>query len=92
MKYCKSNNLCSDGNCLSDGTECMYEKCNQWQPFTQYDRINCMSVDELTLFLFEWGDHNITICNTLCGGYKSRCARDCVAKLKQWLESEVDTE
>ena len=59
---------------------------------TNYDRIRNMSVGELTEFLFEWGDHNITICNVLCGGYKSRCGRNCVTKLKQWLESEVDTE
>ena len=56
---------------------------------TNYDRIRNMSVEELTFFLFELGDHNTTICNILCGGYKSKCGRSCVAKLKQWLEAEV---
>lgn len=56
----------------------------------QVDRIRNMSVEELTLFLFEWGNHNITICNTLCNGYKSNCGRNCVIKLKQWLEQEVE--
>ena len=57
---------------------------------TNYDRIRNMSVEELTFFLFEWGDHNITICNTLCNGYKSNCERNCVVKLKHWLEQEVE--
>lgn len=59
---------------------------------TNFDRIRNMSVDELTDFLFELGNHNTTICNILCGRYKSNCGRNCVAKLKQWLESEADTE
>ena len=59
---------------------------------TNYDRIRNMSVEELTDFLFELGNHNTTICHILCNGYKSNCGRNCAAKLKQWLESEVEGE
>lgn len=96
MKICKQNYLCGDGICMSDGKECMREKCNQWQPFTQYDRIKAMDKNQFNEFIekdmleLEGGcikAYHKCEYTIMCGSCVE--SPECI---KKWLESEVDTE
>ena len=95
MKHCKRHYFISNGMCLDNMRECVKENCNQWQPFTNYDRIRNMSVDEMAKCLADRFD-----CS-LCPEQENRrnklffnedCDGKCEEHCKQWLESEVDTE
>lgn len=51
MMHCKKSRYINNGLCLTDMQKCVKERCNQWQPYTNYDRIRNMSVDELAEFI-----------------------------------------
>ena len=96
MKWCKKNFLLSNGICISNRQECVKENCNQWQPFTQYDRIKTMSINYFADFIekdmleLDGGcikAHHKCEYVITCGSCVN--APECI---KQWLESEVETE
>lgn len=91
MKVCGKNFLCGDGTCMCGG-KCEYEKCEHWKPWTNFDKIKAMSVDEMarneaTLFCRACKAKSPTKCekeSTING--LSPCSQ-CVLK---WLNSEAE--
>lgn len=59
------------------------------RPMTNYERIKNMSVEEMVDFL-----ESVDVCCDLCTRqYEEVCLTpDCKYRIKQWLESEVETE
>lgn len=59
------------------------------RPMTNYERIKNMSIDEMAEFLAD-NDDNCCFCTRR---YEDVCLTpDCKYHIKQWLESEVETE
>ena len=75
MMHCKISRYLNNGICLGDMQKCVKENCNQWQPYTNYDRIRNMSVEELAEFLRNFVTEALT--NPKC------------IVVEKWLESEV---
>lgn len=46
MKVCGKNFLCWGGTCMNGG-KCKYEKCEHWKPWTNFDKLKAMSVEEM---------------------------------------------
>lgn len=94
MKICKLNYLSSNGNCISDSEECIREECNQWQPFTQYDRIKSMDKNRFADFI----EKDMLELDGGCIKAYFKCeyvitCGSCVNApkcIRKWLESEVD--
>ena len=85
MMHCKKSRYINNGLCLTDMQKCVKERCNQWQPYTNYDRIRNMSVEEMAIMLANEIPHGD------CYGCKLNCCDDsgCVGAFRRWLESEV---
>jgi hypothetical protein len=100
MKHCKKHYFITNGICLDGMKECVKENCNQWQPFTNYDRLRNVSVEEMAKFIDDkCTDLSEKICFEHCEkttGNKHACpyirnyqSMNCFKCIKQWLESEV---
>ena len=100
MKHCKKHYFITNGICLDSMKECVKENCNQWQPFTNYDRIKNMSVEEMAKRIDTYDDKlGGIICMWHCEkttGNKYKCPyneeernKKCIECVIEWLESEV---
>ena len=61
---------------------------------TNYDRIRSMSIDEMAEALEKTVHCKFQIACKICcnDNCKVENKRECISKIKQWLESEVETE
>lgn len=70
--------------CLYMDADCVNG--SEFEPFTNYDQIKNMTVDEMAEFLFEYGDCDFCPVSSKC---KIRNYENCKKNIKKWLESEV---
>lgn len=93
MMHCKKSHYINNGICLTDMQECVKENCNQWQPYTNYDRIRNMSVEELAVFIATLLRNHLTAYTKAIGFEPPTLTATEITKANKewgkWLESEV---
>ena len=73
-----------------DVANCQCEGCSyRTAPTTNYDRIRNMSIDELAKFIPDWSYTKACKCDE---EIYADCNNECWKCVKEWLESEVDSE
>ena len=71
--------------CLYMDADCVNG--SEFEPFTNYDRIKNMSVDEMAEFIPDWSYTKACKCDEK--PYVD-CNNECWKCVKEWLESEVE--
>ena len=92
MKVCGKNYLCGDGTCM-DGGKCEYEKCEHWKPWTNFDKIKAMSVEEMTKMLAGICPYTLAATSEkqrAIGRQKCFSGIGCNNCRLDWLNSEVE--
>lgn len=79
---CKhSNKSENESPCIN----CVHNAIERFEPQTNYDRIQNMSIEEMAEFL-----HTYFTCEYECAACNENCTEDCLSAIKEWLQAESE--